>query len=374
MVAVNKSMLFNKENRSMVDRETYSIWQGMTWPSYEDFIDGKLLSDSVISELTPLITEFIEASRRPNRVILALETMVTYGCTLACKGCTNFSDYKGHSRGNIKWKDFRKDFKRLYERTIVDSILLMGGEPLLNKDFPNWIKGIRTEFPKVRIVILTNGHLLLGNTWLIDYMKEYGNIWLKISNHVPGADWYDQAVALVKKSFNWKELKKSQNIYKQVFASKVEFLHDPKYNCFLEIPEYDKYQVMATGDYGNLKPWKQDPVDSFKRCMAADSVAFNDGKLYKCTMNWNLQYALADHGQQDDSDWKGYLYKGVDIHTCTEQELDAFISNIGKPHKICGMCPAASQPDSEVMMDHFGTTTSKINFENYYDKKIRRNL
>jgi len=360
-------MPLSYKKRSQVDKHTYLSWKGDSWPSYEEFLIGS----SSNNEIEQQVEEFCFIQDKKNsREINFLEVMVTYGCTLACKGCTNFSDYRGHSRGNILWRNFRKDLEALTRRTVVHNILLMGGEPLLNKDFPNWIKGLRTEFPQIHVFILTNGHLLIGNTWLIDYMKEYGDIWLKVSNHMPGADWYNNGVDLVKKNFNWKKSNKQINY---VFASDLELYYDAETDCTLEIPEYDKYQMMTQGSYGNLKPWRKDPEDAFKRCMQPANVAFNDGQLYKCTMNWNLQYALGDHGQQDDPDWKPYLYKGIDIHTCSDNELDTFVSNIGKPHKICGMCPAYSQSDDEVMMDHFGTTTSRIDFKKY-DKKIRRNL
>lgn len=364
-------MFLCKNDVFLVEENIYTMWRGDSWPSYQEVLRGVEVSEDIHHEITQIVKDYL-VQKRP-KFINHLEIMVTYGCTLKCTSCTNFSDYQNHTRGNVRWKDVRIHLKKLLEHNVkIRKILLMGGEPFLNKDFPNWIVGLRTEFPDIQLMILTNGHLVMRNKWIIDSMRKYGNIWLKFSNHMPGAEWFDDSIQLVKNNFDW-EIDPNpfgEEYFK--FQDEVVVYRDDKNNKF-EIANYDSYQLMVKGTYGNLKPWKNDPAKAFKRCMQPMQVSFNDGILFKCTMNWNLQHALANHNQADDKDWDGYIFNGVNVHDCTADQLNNFISNIGKPHKICGMCPSDDQSDSETYIDHYATTTSKIKFLKY-DKETRRNI
>jgi len=364
-------MFLSKNDIFLVEENSYNAWRGDAWPSFQDVLLGVEVPDEIYNEITQTIKD--HEWQIPTKVISNLEMMVTYGCTLKCASCTNFSDYQNHSRGNVRWKDTRLHLKRLLEHKVkVEKLLLMGGEPFLNKDFPNWIDGLRTEFPDIKLMILTNGHLVMRNKWIIDSMRKYGNIWLKFSNHMPGAEWFEDSVELIKNNFDWEvDPKPFDDDYLQ-FQDELIVYKDNNGNKF-EIANYDTYQLMVKGTFGSLKPWKNEPAKAFARCMQPKQVAFNDGILFKCTMNWNLQHALANHNQADDKDWDGYIFNGVDVHDCTADQLNNFVQNIGKPNKICAMCPSDDQSDSETYIDHYATTTSKIKFLKY-DKETGRNF
>jgi len=47
--------------------------------------------------------------------------------------------------------------------------------------------------------------------------------------------------------------------------------------------------------------------------------------------------------------WKNYITNGLSSD-CSEQELEQFINNFGKPHSICRQCP--SENDLESVIDH----------------------
>jgi hypothetical protein len=47
--------------------------------------------------------------------------------------------------------------------------------------------------------------------------------------------------------------------------------------------------------------------------------------------------------------WKNYITNGI-ASDCSEQQLEQFIDNFGKPHAICRQCP--SEGDLESIIDH----------------------
>lgn len=91
-----------------------------------------------------------------------LEIHIADHCNLNCIGCSHYSPIS-----EVKFKkvdDLKKSIKQLskYEKFFKE-IRLLGGEPLLNPNLIEIIPLIRLFFPKIRIILLTNGILLLND-------------------------------------------------------------------------------------------------------------------------------------------------------------------------------------------------------------------
>ena len=88
-----------------------------------------------------------------------IEHHIVDHCNLKCAGCSHFSPLVDEP-----WlediNDFKKDFTQLAQMTEIGTIRLMGGEPLLHPQLPDFISIIRELFPKSSIWIVTNGILL----------------------------------------------------------------------------------------------------------------------------------------------------------------------------------------------------------------------
>ena len=88
-----------------------------------------------------------------------LEVHVAHHCNLKCKGC-------GHMSNKIPpqfpdFEQYRKDLARL--KTFfwgVKRFRLMGGEPLLNPQLPEYIRETRRTFPDANIRVVSNGLLI----------------------------------------------------------------------------------------------------------------------------------------------------------------------------------------------------------------------
>lgn len=99
-----------------------------------------------------------------------IEYEVAGNCNLRCKGCTHYSNMEEHPVFGDLGK-FKSDLKRLKELFWgIKIIRLLGGEPLLNPEFPEFFIAARDTFPDARIQVVTNG-LLIPKT-LDEILKE----------------------------------------------------------------------------------------------------------------------------------------------------------------------------------------------------------
>lgn len=86
-----------------------------------------------------------------------IETHITEACNLKCRGCSHFSVFAKPKHKDIE--EFRREFERLHELGEIQIIRLMGGEPLLNPNFMDYLRIARQYFPNSTISLVTNGLL-----------------------------------------------------------------------------------------------------------------------------------------------------------------------------------------------------------------------
>ncbi len=89
-----------------------------------------------------------------------LEFHVADHCNLNCKGCVHFSPLVRESVFP-KLSDVERDFIRLREIIeYIDTIRILGGEPLLNPELSRYVEMVHEIYPKSHISIVSNGLLL----------------------------------------------------------------------------------------------------------------------------------------------------------------------------------------------------------------------
>lgn len=90
---------------------------------------------------------------------LHLEFLLTDACNLNCKGCTHFSPVA--PREFLSLDQLYEDAKHLGRVCSgLESVYLIGGEPLLFPDLPKAMEILRECFPNTKIQLFTNGLLL----------------------------------------------------------------------------------------------------------------------------------------------------------------------------------------------------------------------
>lgn len=114
--------------------------------------DERLENNTIEKNLVPI------SKAKP--VLKYLEVWVSESCNLNCKGCGNFCNLIPEQVFPLL-EEYKKDIFRLAEIfENITTIRLMGGEPLLNPELPEYIAMTHMAFPKSDIHIVTNGLLI----------------------------------------------------------------------------------------------------------------------------------------------------------------------------------------------------------------------
>ena len=103
--------------------------------------------------------DYLERIDTPKPRLDYLEFHLADHCNLNCKGCAHLSNIAEPRLANLD--QYIKDMERLHELFWgIERIRLMGGEPLLNEQLPDFIDVTREIFPDADIHVVTNGLLL----------------------------------------------------------------------------------------------------------------------------------------------------------------------------------------------------------------------
>ena len=111
-----------------------------------------------------------------------MEFYITNVCNLTCTGCNRFNNYK--FKGFQRWADYKEEYTQWSKELQVNTISILGGEPLLNVDFMLWLQGIRELWPTTNIRVVTNGFYLNKIVGLYDYInsQKLTELWIGIHN------------------------------------------------------------------------------------------------------------------------------------------------------------------------------------------------
>lgn len=268
--------------------------------------------------------------------------MITQVCNLSCLGCTNYSDLKHH--GYVSWDQGKEWLQSWKSRLDLDGFGIMGGEPLINPQVREWLRGTRDLFPSAQIRFTTNG-LLLDRHWdIVDLAADLGNVTFKITVHTPGQE-IDSLIDRMMKRYEWKPVREfgiDRWISKNNFRFQVN-----RPNTFLKT---------YRGSYQTMAPWMSNPKDAFDICVQQTCPLLHEGKIYKCSTAGLLSQTLERFDWPNRDQWNPFIPDGLSPD-CDDQDLNNFISNFGKVHSICGQCPDSTMNESKVV--HYDWVSKK---------------
>jgi len=269
--------------------------------------------------------------------------MVIRGCNLSCEGCTTFSDLK-HS-GYTTWDQGRRWLQPWTERLELPAIGFMGGEPLMNPDIKSWIHGVRDLLPQSQIRFVTNG-LLLHKHWdVFELLRNIKNSVFKISYHVNDSG-LDLNIQKIFDSGAW--------IPVQEFG--IDRWLDREHNFRFQIAKPDRFLRTFKNNYENMMPHNSDPRQAFECCVQQRCPLLFENKIFKCGTVGLTPQLLKRFGNPNQEQWQPYLVDGLTIDS-SDQDIENFVNNFGKPHSICRQCP--SQQDQYSFVDHRVTVRFK---------------
>lgn len=270
-----------------------------------DIYNGMRLSDKLnytASMVSGLITPMLSDS-----YLSYLEYHVADHCNLNCKYCTHYSPLVNEP----VFTDFPSFCRDLEQFKIhindVGVIRILGGEPLLNKELPDFIKYTRKLFPASIITVVTNGMLLDRiDEQLIKAMQE--NIaFFHISYYPPLEGRID-------------------SVKKMLVENNIAFTITPK------IDKFNKTQCL---EHNNNE-------DFFYDCFQATCTCLHQGKVAPCYAPFTSKYFNKAYDQKLPTD------EGIDIYAeaLTTEELKL---QLLYPLKRCGYCINGQACDWEII-------------------------
>ena len=266
-------------------------------------------------------------------IIPYVEFYITNVCNLACAGCNRFNNF--NFTGYQKWNDYADQYAQWAEQVDVGSIAILGGEPLLNPTFMQWVGGVKDLWPGRLLRIITNGFQLNKVAGLYDVVNNNKNIQMWVGIH-------------------------NKQHKKEIFDIVTEFLHGELTTEFNQDNQYQQYAIVT--DENNVKVrieynwwfhqgpvrtidglpklYNSDPEKAHKICNMKTCHHFIRGKLYKCGIaalvpEFDQQFPIA----LDDEERKlMHSYQPLTLeHTAEEKEQ--FIKNLSNPIDQCRFCP-----------------------------------
>jgi len=262
------------------------------------------------------------------------EIYITNVCNLTCDGCNRFNRYA--FKGWQSWSDWKDIYQKWGQELHIDCISIMGGEPMLNPDFYQWVQGISLIWPTSMLGIASNGTRLHLYHKLYSILLDNRLIVLKISMH--------------------------NKMHKKELIKKVEdFLTRPlryqfdstRYRESLSITDVNNVTVkvehnwwfhqgaiVTDEDSGKLRLHQSDPIKAHDICHSKTCHHFDKGRLYKCGPaalfpEFDKQFAL----DLTESDRQLMLsVPSIGIDDTVEQKI-RFVQQIDEPIPQCKFCP-----------------------------------
>jgi organic radical activating enzyme len=117
-------------------------------------------------------------------VLPQVEMHIIDSCNLNCRGCTHFSPIFPNTLPDLNSR--LSDVKQLKEKlSFIMRFYILGGEPFLNPEISDYIRGIREILPDTKLYIVTNGLLIERLSDEILQCIKDNQVWISISEYAP---------------------------------------------------------------------------------------------------------------------------------------------------------------------------------------------
>lgn len=260
-----------------------------------------------------------------------LEFTVEYGCTLKCRGCISLTDQHGE-QGSVTLDTANEWMTTWSNLLTVDTLVITGGEPLLNPDILEIVRSARTHWPDTHIQLVTNGEHF-DTVDPLPVLLEIGNSTLWVSCHWNIGPYFDQ----LQKRFHAVANANGTWVSHHPEIANGVYLDMRQGTTKITMAVYGEFIKTYHGTGASMRPWRsKDPAMAHAYCGSPNNPQLYNNRLYKCSPIANLKKVLIKHQLDKVGPWQDYLaYKGYG----PEDNLEEFVQDIGQPNaKICTMC------------------------------------
>ena len=290
------------------------------------------------------------------------EFYINHTCNLNCEGCNRFNNYvfKGHKT----WSECEDLYYQWAQRVKIDHISVLGGEPLMNPDLDNWLRGIRSCWPGTKLKLTTNG---------VKLMERYHSLVPIITDTLT-------RIEISVHNINWTSVFVDRLLNNKVGMVMINTNYHSKGNTQETVYEINRYQMLPESirrtidngsanitvtvdngeiivdlnvavhfhqsalikENGRFTLHRSNPKHAIKTCDMKYSHHFIDGKLYKCGVTGVLPDFYQQYKKKFDLTNKQKLlvngYRSIKID---DEDFDERIEELKQGNAIpqCSLCP-----------------------------------
>jgi organic radical activating enzyme len=212
-----------------------------------------------------------------------VEFYITNVCNLNCPNCNRFNNF--NFTGHQRWADYADMYKEWSHILEFNSIGILGGEPLLNPDFLEWVAGVANLWPHTKINIITNGTQFDRWPELYDLLASYkGRISLEVSQHV-----YEE-----NKQSRQRVIDFLQQPVNKKFFNRRDSNHTVWRHCYNNVRDPSWPDCNTPDEFALLPEWIQHEC---RTVFNVDPDIWNDeiySTIYTDTNNIEVSYGLAN--------------------------------------------------------------------------------
>lgn len=330
------------------------------------------------------------------------EFYITNVCNLNCTNCNRYNNFA--FAGHDTWANHQNLYQQWAKILTSRRIGILGGEPLLNPDFFNWLHGIAELWPQSEIDIITNGTQMSRWPTLYQELRKYTpRVKIEVNWHnaeqqnqlyqslerflvapiikqdVTPIDEWQERYAVVRDP-SWPDCATPKDFYDLPLSIQQECLEvhqlDPKNWNENDPGKYTRWTdangvivkirpawyfhasaLKYNSDSGRLCLHDSDPVKAMAVCDFKTCHHFISGQLYKCGPVGILPSFISqfdvDISQADQHLLESYEPARPDWPV---EKLEAFVKDLqdAKPIAQCKFCPES------FVFEKFSSSTKKI--------------
>jgi organic radical activating enzyme len=268
-----------------------------------------------------------------------VEFYITNVCDLACENCNRFNNFQ--RKGRVDWDE--SQYTEFAKHLDIETVSIIGGEPLNHPGIIDYIKGIRKLWPKTNIIITSNGLAINRRKHLYEYCITYG-VMLEISFH--DVDNVDKVIMNEIDLFTknngiaWQgpltETVHHIDRNNNPFTSEAQYMRDQKGFRIDFTPAHVFGSCAVERFDGNIPmPHNSDPKEAYHQCGLKNSPTFHNGMFYKCGMiaagkEFATEYKAQEH-------WRElFEYKPVSPE---DLSTNGWQQDFYRAEPVCRLCP-----------------------------------
>lgn len=280
------------------------------------------------------------AQCRPFRLAQA-NFYITNVCNLACRGCWSLNNLA--VSGHCDWQHSQARVEQWARLVDIDSVSIVGGEPLLHPDLDQWVKELRRLWPQTdqEFTIVTNGTQLKHSK--PDLIK----------------DWFELGVALeisVHDPEHWPEISQwCQDLLSdlaepyeiQVRMNQGLIRHDHVLGDgtrLIALAQHWQFYPAALKSlaHGSLEFHTSDASTAHDNCAVRQCHYFVDGIMYKCPLTAAAAAGIPQQFRMQDRH-RQLLAKIKGCDPLTTTDLASWFRSLDRTIPQCSLCPEYPQ-------------------------------